>query len=87
VTVTQAGTYAYVTPVLAILVGGLLGNETITVWIVGGMACILVGVGLLRTGGVRAPVSRSSGATLAPGVPGVRASIATLEHGQASGGR
>jgi drug/metabolite transporter (DMT)-like permease len=53
VSVTQAGTYAYVTPVLAILVGGLLGNETITGWIVGGMACILGGVALLRTGGIR----------------------------------
>jgi drug/metabolite transporter (DMT)-like permease len=56
VTVTQAGTYAYVTPVLAILVGGLIGNETITIWIVAGMACILVGVALLRTGGVRGHV-------------------------------
>lgn len=55
VSVTQAGTYAYVTPVLAILVGGWIGNETITGWIVGGMACILGGVALLRTGGIRMP--------------------------------
>ena len=52
---TQVGTYAYVTPVLAILVGGLIGNENITPWIIGGMACILGGVALLRTGGIRLP--------------------------------
>ncbi len=53
VTVTQAGTYAYVNPIVAILVGWLLGGETITGWIVGGMACILAGVALVRSGGVR----------------------------------
>jgi drug/metabolite transporter (DMT)-like permease len=52
VTVTQAGTYAYVNPLVAILVGWLIGGETITGWIIGGMACILVGVALVRTGGV-----------------------------------
>ncbi len=52
VSITQAGTYAYVNPVLAILVGGWLGGEPITGWIIGGMACILVGVALIRTGAV-----------------------------------
>ncbi|MBY0526049.1 MAG: EamA family transporter [Gemmataceae bacterium] len=51
VTVTQAGTYAYVNPIVAILVGWLLGGETISGWIVGGMACILAGVALVRGGG------------------------------------
>jgi drug/metabolite transporter (DMT)-like permease len=71
VTATQAGTYAYVTPVLAILVGGLLGNETITIWIVGGMACILLGVALLRTSGVRGHAVE----TTEPAVP-ARATLA-----------
>jgi drug/metabolite transporter (DMT)-like permease len=55
VTVTQAGTYAYVNPLVAILVGWLIGGETITGWIIGGMACILAGVALVRSGGVRQP--------------------------------
>jgi len=56
VSTTQAGTYAYVTPILAIVVGGLLGDEKITGWIVGGMALILAGVALIRT---QAPLRRN----------------------------
>ena len=48
VTAAQAGTYAYVNPVIAILVGWGVGHEPITGWIVGGMACILAGVALVR---------------------------------------
>jgi drug/metabolite transporter (DMT)-like permease len=58
VSATQAGTYAYVNPVVAILVGWLLGGERLTGWIVGGMAVILVGVALVRTGGRKPPASR-----------------------------
>jgi drug/metabolite transporter (DMT)-like permease len=51
VSVTQAGTYAYVNPVIAILVGWLLGGEAVSGWILGGMGLILGGVALVRSGG------------------------------------
>jgi drug/metabolite transporter (DMT)-like permease len=49
----QASTYAYVNPVVAILVGWLLGDEELTGWIVGGMLVILTGVALIRGRGHR----------------------------------
>ncbi len=49
VSATLAGTYAYVNPVIAVLVGGLWG-EIIDGWVIGGMAVILAGVALVRTG-------------------------------------
>jgi drug/metabolite transporter (DMT)-like permease len=45
-----AGTYAYVNPVIAILVGWLLGGEHLTLPMLGGMAVILVSVALVRLG-------------------------------------
>jgi drug/metabolite transporter (DMT)-like permease len=51
VSATLAGTYAYVNPAVAVLVGWLLGGEAVTGWLVGGMAIILGGVALVRTGG------------------------------------
>jgi drug/metabolite transporter (DMT)-like permease len=51
VTAAQAGTYAYVNPVVAILVGWLWGQEELTIGVVGGMAIILAGVALVRGGG------------------------------------
>jgi drug/metabolite transporter (DMT)-like permease len=51
------GTYAYVNPVVAILVGWLIGGEALSLWILAGVATILSGVALVRIGGVRpAPV-------------------------------
>jgi drug/metabolite transporter (DMT)-like permease len=50
VTVTQAGTYAYVNPMVAILVGWLLGDEPLSLATIGGMAIVLAGVALVRTG-------------------------------------
>jgi len=50
----MAGTYAYVNPVVAILVGWLLNSEALTIWIVGGMGIILVGVALVRSSHRRA---------------------------------
>jgi drug/metabolite transporter (DMT)-like permease len=47
------GTYAYVNPVVAILVGWLLNGEEITIWIISGMVVILSGVALVRGIGVR----------------------------------
>jgi drug/metabolite transporter (DMT)-like permease len=49
------GTYAYVNPIVAILVGWQLGKEELSPWILGGMAVILAGVALVRIGGVRPP--------------------------------
>lgn len=46
---TQAGTYAYVNPVVAILVAWLFG-EDLTGWVLGGMVVILIGVALVRGG-------------------------------------
>lgn len=48
VSVTQAGTYAYVNPVIAIIVGWRFGKEEINGWIVAGMVVILAGVALVR---------------------------------------
>lgn len=49
------GTYAYVNPVIALLLGWLLANETPTAVVVAGVAVILSGVALVRVGGVRRP--------------------------------
>jgi drug/metabolite transporter (DMT)-like permease len=49
VSAAQAGTYAYVNPLVAVLVG-LLDGEELTGWIVGGIAIILAGVALVRGG-------------------------------------
>ncbi len=48
VSATLAGTYAYVNPAVAVVVGWLIGGETITGWIVGGLVVILAGVALVR---------------------------------------
>lgn len=50
---TMVGTYAYVNPLVAILVGWLLGGEDMTVRILAGVAVILFGVALVRQGGSR----------------------------------
>jgi drug/metabolite transporter (DMT)-like permease len=44
------GTYAYVNPMIAILVGWALGGEAMYLWTLGGMVVILVGVALVRSG-------------------------------------
>jgi drug/metabolite transporter (DMT)-like permease len=49
----MVATYAYVNPLVAILVGWLLGGEEMTLAIVAGMAVILAGVALVRGGGVK----------------------------------
>jgi drug/metabolite transporter (DMT)-like permease len=59
VSAAMAGTYAYVNPAVAILVGWLLGGEIITGWIIGGMVVILVGVALVR-GGMKSKQPRSA---------------------------
>jgi drug/metabolite transporter (DMT)-like permease len=53
VSATLAGTYAYVNPLVAILMGWVLGGEELTLWIIGGMVVILAGVTLVRSGSRR----------------------------------
>jgi drug/metabolite transporter (DMT)-like permease len=53
VTTLQASTYAYVNPMVALLVGALFGDQVITLAIFGGMVVILTGVALVRTGVAR----------------------------------
>jgi drug/metabolite transporter (DMT)-like permease len=48
-----ASTYAYVNPLVAILVGWLIGGEEPTVWALIGLVVILAGVALVRGGMVR----------------------------------
>jgi drug/metabolite transporter (DMT)-like permease len=48
-----AGTYAYVNPVVALLVGWLVAGETPAAPVIGGIAVILLGVALVRLGGAR----------------------------------
>jgi drug/metabolite transporter (DMT)-like permease len=60
VSATLAGTYAYVNPAVAILVGWLVGGEEITGWIVGGMLVILAGVALVRSGAGRSPATAAA---------------------------
>ena len=62
VPVGLVGTYAYVNPLIAVVIGRFLNREPITIWIAGGMAVILAGVALVRDGGVRpGTVARSAG--------------------------
>jgi len=63
VSAALAGTYAYVNPAVAVLIGWLLGGEAITGWLVGGMVIILAGVALVRTGAT----GGRSGKSIPPG--------------------
>jgi drug/metabolite transporter (DMT)-like permease len=51
VSAVLAGTYAYVNPLIAILVGWWIGNEELSVWVFGGMFIIVAGIALVRSGG------------------------------------
>jgi drug/metabolite transporter (DMT)-like permease len=50
VSVGVAGSYAYVNPVVALLVGWMFLGETLAARVIGGMAVILAGVALVRSG-------------------------------------
>jgi drug/metabolite transporter (DMT)-like permease len=58
VSAALVGTYSYVNPLVAILVGWLLGGEEVTSWTLAGMVVILGGVALVRGAGM--PVSGST---------------------------
>lgn len=51
VSAALAGTYAYVNPLVAVVIGAFMGGEELTGWVLGGMVIILAGVALVRTGG------------------------------------
>jgi drug/metabolite transporter (DMT)-like permease len=51
---TQVGTYAYVNPAIAVVVG-VIDGESATAWLIGGILIILVGVALVRAGQVYVP--------------------------------
>jgi drug/metabolite transporter (DMT)-like permease len=48
VSAARAGTYAYVNPIIALLVGCLVDGEELTLWALGGITVILTGVALVR---------------------------------------
>ncbi len=48
VPVSRVATYAYVNPVIALFLGWLILGETLTVWILAGMATILFALTLVR---------------------------------------
>ncbi len=50
VSAALAGSYAYVNPVVALLVGFSVAGEPLSAWVIGGMVVILAGVALVRTG-------------------------------------
>ena len=55
-TVSRVSTYAYVNPVVAIVLGALILNETVDVWILLGAAIIVIAVALvIRAEAKRAP--------------------------------
>ena len=53
VSAALAGTYAYVNPAVAVLLGWLVADEALTPALVGGLAVILAGVALVRASAVR----------------------------------
>jgi drug/metabolite transporter (DMT)-like permease len=56
VSAAQAGTYAYVNPVVAVFIGWVDG-EDLDRWMIAGICVILTGVALVRGGGVRKATS------------------------------
>jgi drug/metabolite transporter (DMT)-like permease len=54
---TKVGTYAYVNPLVAVVIGYLLGGETLGLRTILGASFVLVSVVLITTGGVKKPVA------------------------------
>jgi drug/metabolite transporter (DMT)-like permease len=64
VSAALAGTYAYVNPAVAVLLGWLLADEPLTPALVGGLAVILAGVALVRASAVRSLPAAEAGKEL-----------------------
>ncbi|MFO0865558.1 MAG: EamA family transporter [Gemmataceae bacterium] len=58
VSAARVGTYAYVNPLLAVLLGWAVHAEEVSAWLLEGLGCILIGVFLVRWGEVH-PASAS----------------------------
>lgn len=58
---TKVGTYAYVNPVVAVLVGYFLGGETLGARTVLGTVCVLIGVVVITTARVKKPAPALAG--------------------------
>jgi drug/metabolite transporter (DMT)-like permease len=54
---TKVGTYAYVNPVVAVLVGYFLGGETLGIRTILGTLCVLISVVVITTGQVKKPAA------------------------------
>ena len=66
VSATLAGTYAYVNPVVALLLGWLLAGEGLSPVVLAGMVIILAGVGLVRLAAFRSARLRSNNRQVYP---------------------
>jgi len=73
----QLSLVAYVTPAVALLLGGLVGKEPITVWTLSGSGLILAGVGLVVRG--RRPEDSVRQGVAAPAPPGTRDPASTID--------
>ncbi len=77
-TPSRVATYAYVNPVVAVLLGWLLANEPLNARILGATGVIVAAVAVITTGGVRKPAAPApapaagSGAPAAPPRPRLR---------------
>jgi len=54
---TKVGTYAYVNPLVAVVIGYFLGGESLGLRTILGAGCVLVSVVLITTGGVKKPAA------------------------------
>jgi drug/metabolite transporter (DMT)-like permease len=81
VSAALAGTYAFVNPAVAVLVGWLLGGEVVTGWLVSGLVIILAGVALVRAGGQAGRVPPRSDTVSRHTAPGSQKSAARPESG------
>ena len=56
---TKVATYAYVNPVVAVLLGYFLGGETLDLRVALGALCVLVSVVVITTARVKKPTGKS----------------------------
>jgi len=68
-TPSRVSTYAYVNPVVAVLLGWLLANEPLNARILGATAVIVAAVAVITTGGARKKAASSPSPAAGPGAP------------------
>jgi drug/metabolite transporter (DMT)-like permease len=85
VSAALVGTYAYVNPLIALLVGWLVGGEELTGRVVVGMVVILAGVALVRKGiARRLSRDREGAGEVHPAPSRSRLSTVAAQHGRGS---